>query len=305
MKHIKFQGTDVEASRIALGCMRIYDLSEKEVDILINTCVESGINFFDHADIYGGGNCEEIFGGTLKRNKPLRDKIYIQSKCAIHNGMYDFSKEHITKSVDGILKRLGVERLDFLLLHRPDTLVEPEEIAETFDLFERGGKVRWFGVSNQNPMQIELLQKYVKQRLMINQLQFSITNASMVGSGFNVNTEFDAAVDRDGSILDYCRLKDITIQPWSPFQHGFFAGSFIDNPEFAGLNDVMDSVAQKYGITKSALAIAWILRHPAKMQPIIGTTNIERIKNICMASDIDISRDEWYDIFKAAGNRLP
>ena len=305
MKHIKFQGTDMEASRIALGCMRIYDFSDSEIDTLINTCLESGINFFDHADIYGGGKCEEIFGGALQRNKSLRKEMFIQSKCAIHDGIYDFSQGHILKSVDGILKRLGIEQLDVLLLHRPDALAEPEEIAETLDMLEKSGKVKYFGVSNQNPMQMELLQKFVKQKLIANQLQFSVTNANMVSNGTNVNTEFDAATSRDGSVLDYCRLKDITIQPWSPFQHGFFAGPYLGNPDFAGLNEVIDRLAEKYSVTNSAMAIAWILRHPAKMQPVIGTTNTERVKGVCKAAEVDITREEWYEMHKAAGYMLP
>jgi predicted oxidoreductase len=219
--------------------------------------------------------------------------------------MFDFSKEHILNSVDGILQRLKTDYLDVLLLHRPDTLVEPEEVAEAFDQLETSGKVRHFGVSNQNPMQIQLLKKAVKQPIVANQLQLSITNSTMISSGFNVNMENAAAVNRDGSILDFCRLNDITIQPWSPFQYGFFEGVFLGNEKFPELNQKIDDIAAKYGVTNTTIAIAWLLRHPANMQPIIGTMNIGRLKDCIKASEITLTREEWYEIFRSAGNILP
>ena len=305
MKFFKMPGTDLEASRIGLGCMRISDMNAAEVETLINVSMEEGVNFFDHADIYGGGKCEELFGEVFSANKNLRDKMIIQSKCGITNGTYNFSKEHILSSVDGILQRLKIDTLDILLLHRPDALMEPEEVAEAFNEIEKAGKVKYFGVSNQNPMQIELLKKYVKQPLIVNQLQYSITSCGMVASGMNVNVGGEDAVNRDGSVLDYCRLNDITIQAWSPFQYGFFTGTFLDNPDFPELNAVIDDLAKKYDVTNSAIAIAWILRHPMNMQPIIGTVNLERIKASCKATDFDLTREEWYAIYKAAGKRLP
>ncbi|MNI51884.1 Oxidoreductase YdhF [compost metagenome] len=178
-------------------------------------------------------------------------------------------------------------------------------MAEAFDQLEQSGKVRHFGVSNQKPMQIELLKKYVKQPLVANQLQLSITNAKMISNGFNVNMENEAAIDRDGSILDYCRLHDITVQPWSPFQYGFFEGVFLGNDKFPELNKVIDTVAAKYEVTPTTIAIAWLLRHPAKMQPVIGTMNLERLKDCCAAAEITLTREEWYEIFRAAGNVLP
>ncbi len=305
MKKFKIANTDLNASQIALGCMRISGLSESAIDTWFKTALENGINYFDHANIYGGGKCEELFGNYLKKNSALRDQIIIQSKCGIKNGSYDFSREHILSSVDGILKRLQIEHLDVLLLHRPDTLVEPEVVAEVFDQLHREGKVAYFGVSNHNPMQIELLQKYVEQPLVINQLQFSMTNTTMIDSGLNVNMENNPAINRDGSVLDYCRLKDITIQPWSPFQHGFFSGTFIGNEKFAELNAVIDELCPKYGITNSAMAIAWILRHPAGMQPIVGSTNPERIRDIAKAMSVELSHDDWYKLYRASGKRLP
>lgn len=231
-----FDLASYKSSRIAQGCMRIASLTDKEIDTLIKTDIECGINFFDHADIYGGGECERKFGELLKSNPSLKDKIIIQTKCAITNGYYDFSKEHIISSVEGSLSRLGVDSVDFLLLHRPDTLMEPCEVAEAFELLSTQGKVKCFGVSNQNPMQIQLLQKYLGDiKLHINQLQLSITNTGIIDSGLNVNTEKTEAADRDGYVLDFCRLNDITIQPWSPLQHGFFSGTFIDNPDYSEL----------------------------------------------------------------------
>jgi predicted oxidoreductase len=285
--------------------MRISEMSNQEISHLVHTAIEGGINFFDHADIYGGGQSEARFAEALGMTPQLRETIILQSKCGIRQGMFDFSKEHILEAVDGSLKRLQTEYLDVLLLHRPDTLVEPEEVAEAFTILEESGKVRYFGVSNQNPMQIELLKKFVRQPLIINQLQLSITNTGMIDAGINVNMEIDPSIDRDGSILDYCRLHDITIQPWSPFQYGFFEGVFLDNPKFPDLNQKIDELAAAKGVANTAIAIAWLLRHPARMQPIIGTTNADRVRDICRASDITLSRQEWYEIYRAAGNKLP
>jgi predicted oxidoreductase len=271
----------------------------------VQSALDIGANFFDHADIYGGGTCEEIFADAIQMDESVREKIIIQSKCGIRQGMVDFSKEHILHSVDNILKRLRTDYLDILLLHRPDALVEPEEVAEAFDLLESSGKVRHFGVSNQNPMQIQLLRKFVKQPIVANQLQLSITNANMISAGINVNMENAAAINRDGSILDFCRLNDITIQPWSPFQYGFFEGVFLGSDKFPELNQKIDEIAAKYDVSSTTIAVAWLLRHPAAMQPVIGTMNIERLQDCCKAGDIHLTRQEWYEIYRAAGNVLP
>ncbi len=235
----------------------------------------------------------------------IREKMIIQTKCGIRDGYYDFSKEHIIEAVNGSLKRLNTDYIDILLLHRPDALMEPEEVAEAFTILHSSGKVRYFGVSNQNPLQMELLSKYLNQKIIIDQLQLSITNTGMIDSGINVNTENDGAIDRDGGVLDYCRLKDITIQAWSPLQYGCFQGVFLNNDKFPELNKKIDEIAAKKGVTNTAIAFAWILRHPAKIQAIAGTTNVKRLKDICKASDIELTRQEWYEIYKAAGNKLP
>jgi predicted oxidoreductase len=305
MNKVKIALCDLGASEIALGCMRIAELTNQEISTLVHTALEEGINFFDHADIYGGGQSEAKFAEALNLTPRLRENMILQSKCGIRRGSFDFSKEYILGSVDGILKRLRTDYLDVLLLHRPDALVEPEEVAEAFNILQDSGKVRYFGVSNQNPMQIELLVKFVKQPLVINQLQMSITNTGMIDAGINVNMQINASIDRDGSILDYCRLKEITIQPWSPFQYGFFEGAFLDNDKFPELNQKINEIAAANGMTNSAIAIAWLLRHPAHMQPIVGTTNPSRVRDICKASNVRISRQEWYEIYLAAGNKLP
>jgi predicted oxidoreductase len=305
MKSIHVANTDLDVSEISLGCMRISGMSNSDISNLIHTALDEGVTFFDHADVYGGGQSEAKFAEALDMTPTLRETMHLQTKVGIRKGSFDFSKEHILEAVDGSLKRLRTDYVDVLLLHRPDALVEPEEVAEAFTILENSGKVKYFGVSNQNPMQIELLTKFVKQKIVFNQLQLSITNTGMIDAGINVNMEIDQSIDRDGSILDYCRLKDITIQPWSPFQYGFFEGVFLDNDKFPELNRVIDKIAAAKGVPNTAIAIAWLLRHPAKMQPIIGTTNPQRVKDSCKASDITLSREEWYEIYLAAGNKLP
>ena len=305
MRTIKLGTSDLDVPVVAVGCMRIDSLDKTEAERFVHTALDEGANFFDHADVYGNGTCEEIFADAIGMNAQVREQVILQSKCGIRPGMFDFSKEHILASVDGSLKRLKTDYLDVLLLHRPDTLVEPEEVAEAFAELAQAGKVRHFGVSNQHPHQIDLLKDYVEQPLVANQLQLSITNATMITSGFNVNMENDAAVDRDGYILDYCRKHKITIQPWSPFQYGFFEGVFLGSDKFPELNAKIDELAEHYGVSNTTIALAWLLRHPAKMQPITGTMNVTRLKDCCKASDVHLTREEWYGVYLAAGNKLP
>ncbi|UBV44158.1 aldo/keto reductase (plasmid) [Deinococcus taeanensis] len=305
MRTQKLGTSTLEVPVVAVGCMRINSLEKPEAERFVHAALEEGATFFDHADIYGSGASEEIFADAIGMSSSVRERVILQSKCGIRQGMFDFSREHILSSVDGILRRLKTDYLDVLLLHRPDTLVEPEEVAAAFDELEQAGKVRHFGVSNQHPHQIDLLRRYVQQPIVANQLQLSITNTTMIKSGFNVNMENDAAVDRDGYILDYCRLHDITIQPWSPFQFGFFEGVFLNHPKFPELNAKIDEVAATHGVSNTTIAIAWLLRHPARMQPVIGTMNIDRLRDCCRASEVHLSREEWYAIYRAAGNVLP
>lgn len=304
MKNILI-GNEISASAVSLGCMRMASLDEKSVDAIMETALDCGVNFFDHADIYGKGESERLFGAYLRRHPGARERMLLQTKCAIHDGQFDFSAEHILRSVEGSLSRLGVEYVDFLLLHRPDTLMEPEEVAEAFDTLAASGKVRHFGVSNHNMMQIELLKTAVKQPLAVNQLQFSPTEAGMITSGMNVNMKNEESVMHDGGVLEYSRIKGITVQAWSPFQYGFFGGSYIDSDKYPALNKTLAEIGEKYGLTKTGVASAWILRHPANMQLIAGTMTPSRIAEISAGADVTLTRNEWYEIYRAAGHTLP
>ncbi len=303
MYNIEFGKSGLLVPTVAVGCMRISDMNEKEASAFVNTALENGANFFDHADIYGGGKSEEVFGKAITPS--MRENIFIQTKCGIRQGSFDFSYEHIVNSVDGSLKRLGTEYIDVLLLHRPDALMEPDEVAKAFDYLKSSGQVCHFGVSNQNPYQMALLQNSMDMPLCANQLQFGVMHTPMIQSGINVNMYNESGVNRDGGVLDYCRLNKITIQPWSPMQYGFFKGCFIDNEKFPELNAKMAEIAEKYSVSKTTIAFAWILRHPAKMQPITGTTNLTRLADCIKATEISLTREEWYEIYRAAGNVLP
>lgn len=306
MKEVKLGNTDLNVPAIAVGCMRLADKTKDEMSSFIHSAIEQGAYFFDHADIYGGGKSEEIFGEAFATDSCIkREDIILQSKCGIRNGFFDQSKEYIISSVDGILKRLQTEYLDILLIHRPDALVEPEEVAEAFDELRASGKVRHFGVSNHKPMQIELLKKFVKQPLEVNQLQLSIPVSNLIANGIEVNMDTEGSFDHDGSVLDYCRLKDITIQAWSPFQMANWKGCFIGSDEYKELNKEIDILAEKYNVSPTTIATAWILRHPANMQVVSGTASEKRLKEIVNACNISLSREEWYKLYLAAGHMLP
>lgn len=308
MRYITLGQDDKELSEIVLGMMRIKDKSVKEVEELVETALSVGINAFDLADIYGRGRCEELLGLVLKNRPDLREKMWIQSKCGIRIEeftYFDFSKDYIMKSVDGILQRLKIDHLDSLLLHRPDALMESDQVAEAFNLLYKQGKVRDFGVSNQNPMMMELLKKDVKQPLAVNQLQLSAAFTPGFESAFHVNMEDSQAAMRDGSIFEYCQLHDVVIQAWSVLQFGYFKGNFVGNEKFQALNQVLDRLAIKYGVTSSTIAISWILRYPAKMQAVVGTTNPKHLREVSRAANFSLTRKEWYEIYLAAGNNLP
>lgn len=297
--------TGIQVTRIALGCMRMSDLEGKQAEEVVGTALDLGINFFDHADIYGGGLSELRFRDAIKHLNVNRDKMIIQSKCGIREGYFDFSKEYILSSVDGILERLGTEYLDFLILHRPDVLVEPEEVAEAFTKLRAEGKVKHFGVSNQNRFQMELLQSYLDEPLAVNQLQLSPAHTPMFDAGLNVNMLNKASIEHDDGIVDYCRLKRVTIQAWSPFQIDLSRGLFVNHPDYKELNETIAKLAKNYNVSSEAIVIAWILRHPAQIQAIVGSMNPSRLKAIDKANDIALTREEWYDIYRSAGNILP
>ncbi|MGT2665758.1 aldo/keto reductase [Streptococcus rifensis] len=305
MEKIRLGQFDLEVSRLALGCMRLAGVDLEKAKEVIKTSLDLGINFFDHADIYGGGQSEVLFGQAIKELGVKREDIIIQSKCGIRRGFFDFSKDYILESVDGILERLQTDYLDVLVLHRPDALLEPEEVAEAFKTLKASGKVRYFGLSNVNSYQIELLQSYLDEPLLVNQLQLSIAHTPMIDAGLQVNMLTDGGVNRDGSVLDYCRLKKITIQTWSPFLIALDKGTFFGHPDYAELNAVLEELATEKGVAPETIAIAWILRHPAKMQAIIGSMTPERLENVAKACDIELTRQEWYKLYLSAGNILP
>lgn len=305
MKTINLGKTSLIIPSVALGCMRITELEYSEVPYYLSLAIDLGINFFDHADIYGRGECERIFAGGFSKTGVSRDKVILQSKCGIVPGqMYDSSYEYIINAVDGILTRLHTDYLDILLLHRPDALVEPEEVSKAFDELKTKGKVCFFGVSNHRPAQIDLLKKYVNEELCVNQMQFSIPFSQMITEGMEANMQTEKAVDRSGSVLDYCRLNNITMQAWSPFRGR--NGSFIDdNQTYPDLNWSLGELAAKYHTSKTAIAAAWIMRHPANIQIVAGTMNRQRLSDIAKAAEIRLTREEWYSLYQSAGNILP
>lgn len=309
MKYIEFGKNNVDISTVILGMMRISSLSPKETEALIETALDCGINAFDLADCYADGLCEKIVGKVLSNRPDLRERMWIQSKCGIRrdNGLkyFDFSKEHITEAIDGILMRLNTDHIDSLLLHRPDALMESEEINEAIGDAVKAGKIIDFGVSNMNPLMIEFLSRDVKERIAVNQIQLSAAFTPAIDAGLHVNMSTDAGIVRDGSILEYCRLNNIVIQAWSVLQYGFFEGVFIGNPKFEELNKVLDRIAAEQNVTPEAIAIAWVLRYPHPMQAVIGTTRADRIQNAAEGANIILSRKEWYEIYQAAGNTLP
>ncbi|MBR5516012.1 MAG: aldo/keto reductase [Clostridia bacterium] len=311
MKSIEIGTNGFKASELILGCMRINNLNIDEVKHLITYAYNDGIDMFDHSDIYAGGICEELFGRALEELPGFRDKIKIQTKCGIARNSsgkivyFDFSYDHIVASVEASLKRLKTDYVDSLLLHRPDTLMEPEEVAKAFDYLYEKGMVKNFGVSNQNPGQIELLKTCVKQPLTMNQMQLSIVECGMIAQGLNTNMTNKLSFMHDAGVLEYSRLNNMTIQAWSPFQKGFFEGSFIDDPQYPELNAKLEEIANRYSVSKTAVATAWILRHPAKMQVLVGTTNVRHLNEILGYQKIELSREDWYALYCAAGHTLP
>lgn len=304
MRSIEIGGLRLPA--VAVGCMGLNKLDAIGVSAFLSASMDAGLNFFDHADIYGGGACESLFGEAMKALGIPRERYVLQSKCGIVPGrMYDFSEKHILASVDGSLRRLRTDHLDFLLLHRPDALMQPEEVAVAFDKLQASGKVLRFGVSNMHPYQIELLRRCVRQPLGIDQLQFSPAHAGMITCGMEANMDTEGAASHDGYILDYCRLHDIAVQAWSPLRYGLLEGVYLGNPQYAGLNDCLAQVAAEYGASPSAVVTAWILRYPARMQVVTGTANAAHLLEMAAGADIELSREEWYRIYLAAGNRLP
>ena len=326
MKRYRIPHTDLEVSRIGFGCMGLggdWDApaltrsAVLQAADLVETALAQGITLFDHADIYTRGKAEAAFGEVLKEQPGLRDRIVLQSKCGIRfageptaddPARYDFSYEHITRSVEGILRRLQTDRLDLLLLHRPDPLVEPEEVARAFDELHGSGKVRYFGVSNHTGPQIKLLRKAVTQPLVVNQLELNLLHAGLIEVGILAN-QTDQPYTAAAGILDYCRLNDILVQAWSPVARGKLADPpkrVLGSTPAQRAAEVVARLADEKGTTKDAIVLAWLLRHPAPIQPIIGTTTPARIASSARADEVELSREEWYALFTAArGANVP
>ena len=292
-------------NQISLGCMRIRNLELSKLEDLILKAVENGVTFFDHADIYGGGKCEEMFGLVLKKHPSLREKITIQTKCGIREGYYDFSKEHIIRQVEKSVEALNCGYVDILLLHRPDALLDFEEINQAFDYLYQKGLVKEFGVSNMNPLQMELFKKYVKYPIRYNQVQLSIVHSRLINYGLFVNMEHDLSVDHSSSILEYCKLNDINIQAWSPLMASWEDGSFIDNPKYERLNQVLDRLKDKYQVSKNAIAVSFILRHPFDINVIVGTTSVVHLEELLESRKVNLTRQEWYELLQAGKDRIP
>lgn len=304
MNKIKI-GDTFEASEIGLGCMRQCRVPKQEAKKNFYTALDLGINYFDHADVYGFGASEELYGEFLHENPSLRPNIFLQSKCTLirdtEKTLYlDTTKKHILESVDGSLKRLQTDYLDVFVLHQPDTLMEPEEIAEAFDLLHTSGKVRYFGVSNFNRMELEYLQSCLHQKLLVNQLQVSVAHTELIDSANSIKLNEKSSVDHNGSVFTYMRMEKITVQAWSPLQMGFYGGVFMGHPAYPNLNEVAERLAEEKKVTHSAVGIAWLLRHPAKIQPMLGTTNPDHLKAMCAAVNITLSRAEWYELYRAS-----
>lgn len=317
MKTIRLGSTQQDVSAVALGIMRMVRLDVDQATNVLETVHQDGINYIDSADIYGNGDSERVFGQALKQSSLNRADFFIQSKGGIvldpekssgelvFGQRYDFSKQHLIEAVDGILQRMQLDYLDAFLLHRPDALMETNEVAAAFDTLQATGKVRHFGVSNFNPMQVEMLQADLNQKLIVNQLQFGVMHTGPIQFGLHTNMQDAASINHDGEIIEYSRLHDMTIQAWSPYQYGLFEGTFIDNPKFPELNAKLQELADRYHVTKNAIATAWILRHPAKMQVILGSMNPEHLNESIAGTDVTLTRQEWYDVYFAAGNDLP
>lgn len=310
MKTFTLPGTEIVAPNVVLGLMRIADKTDDEIRALVGTAADAGIDFVDLADVYGPTlhECERRYGGAMKMTPSQREAVTIQTKCGIVREplSFNFSYEHIIESVNGSLTALGTDYLDILLLHRPDALAEPEEVARAFDELSAAGKVRAFGVSNQTPGQIELLRTYVTQPIVANQVQLSITHAPLFTQGTAMNMAgLEQSIDRDNGIVDYCRLHDIALQAWSPFQAGFFTGSFLGSSDYPELNGVVNRLAAQYGVPAEAIATAWILRHPARWQVVLGTTTPARVTAAAAGSELVLTREEWYELYRSAGHILP
>ncbi|WP_226665495.1 aldo/keto reductase [Metabacillus litoralis] len=316
---------EITDSRIILGCMGfgggwnadpITNEHIIQAEKAIDAAQSAGITMFDHADIYTMGKAEKVFGEIVKTRPSLRENVVIQSKCGIRfqdelgPQRYDFSKKHILTSVDGILDRLHTDYIDILLLHRPDPLIEPEVVAEAFEELKASGKVRHFGVSNMTAAQMKFLDVYSPEQMIVNQLEMSLKRNDFVEQGILVNQKAGNEMNFADGILEHCRLENVQIQAWSPLANGMYTGRKVENLSEADIKtiELVKQMADEKNTTKEAIVLGWLMRHPAIIQPVIGTTNPERINNCGEAVQIskEMTREEWYSLFTTArGHKMP
>lgn len=325
MQVMPIEKRGITTSRLILGCMGLggeWDQSPStREDILktervIDAALSTGITMFDHADIYKMGKAEKVFGEILKSRPELRGNMVLQSKCGIrfadgkNPGRYDFSKNYILDSVDGILSRLKTEYLDILLLHRPDPLMEPEEVAEAFETLKKSGKVRHFGVSNMSASQIQFLNAYCTEPMIVNQLNMSLKEIDWLEQGVLVNQKEGTRVNFPDGTIEYCRLNNVQIQAWGPLANGNYSGRTIDTPSQSVLatKELVEKMAREKETSTEAIVLGWLMRHPAMIQPVIGTTNPDRIikcQDAVRQAEI-MTREEWYALYTTSrGNKLP
>lgn len=312
-----------KASQIAYGCMGLgggwnnnpvtNEHIQQAYDV-INTALESNINVFDHADIYTFNKAEIAFGSVLKQTPSLRDDMFIQSKCGIRfedelaPGRYDFSSEWITHSVNGILKRLHTEKLDMLLLHRPDPLMDLHELAESLEFLNAAGKFDYLGVSNMNLHQIRFLQSALNMPIVANQIEMSLAKLDWLNDGVLVGNDGIQNVDFVSGTLEHCQMNNIQIQAWGCLAQGRYseAGLHSDNANTRNTAQLVLNLSEKYQVPSEAIVLAFLLRHPANIQPIIGTTNLDRIRASALATTVSLSREDWYQLFVTSrGHALP
>lgn len=312
MKTFTLPQTDLVAPSVVLGLMRIAEKSDDEVRDLVRTARDAGIDFFDHADIYGPTYhaSERRFAEALQLSPAERAQVTIQTKAGIVRGeraqYFDFSYDHLVTSAEESLKALGTDYLDVFLLHRPDALAEPEEVARAFDSLHSSGKVRHFGVSNHTPGQIEVLKTAVEQPLIVNQLQLSVTHAPIIAQGLAANMQgLSQSSDLDGGVLDYSRAHGMTVQAWSPQRASFSGGPILGNPDYPDLNAAIERLAGRYGVPPIAILTAWITRHPANIQVVLGSTNPSRVADAARGADVPLAREDWYELLAAAGYTIP
>ena len=304
MKQIRMGNSSLNAARLAYGCWRIADPGT-DGRAAVLAAYEAGYTLFDGADIYGGGKAEEAFGRVLREATGMRERLLITSKCGVRPagspnsdspGRYDFSAQHIVNSCEQSLKRLGVEMIDLYLLHRPDFLADPHEIAGAFVQLLDAGKVRFFGVSNFRPSLVSALQAACPLPLVTNQIEISLA-------------KLDAFTD---GALDQCLERKLTPMAWSPLGGGLLGdGAKRLLPaqkayRTDGVVEVLDEIADGRGVSRSVVALAWLLKHPAGIMPIVGTTDPQRIREAARADELELTRDEWYRLLLAArGEPLP